>query len=334
MVSADRKMNGALSVVTEFDLAGIVEDAGYRDGGIIAIAVVNGDGLISRYERGVLTDGLPMTCDTLVYGASLTKQIVAMCAARLVQAGLIDPTSSITTWLPGLVGLADDVQFRHLVHHTAGFPDEATLVDRMGDEGGMLRTSEGMLAALASFRSLDRAPGDSFDYSNIGYVCLGRIVELVSGTALAEHVDEIVFRPLGMGRTRLWSGPGVRPEGGSTLDPDSPVPLSLGDGGMWTTANDLARWIRAMNADTFGVRDLMMIPGALNDESALDYAWAVRVTDRGGVNVCSHGGGWPGSISRMAWIPERTSGFIAFTVDGGPPLENLFATLLATLTSS
>lgn len=102
---------------------------------------------------------------------------------------------------------------------------------------------------------------------------------------------------------------------------------------MWTTANDLTRWIQAMNADTFGVRDLMMVPGTLNDGQALDYAWGVKVTNEGGVDVCSHGGGWPGSISRMAWIPERDSGFIAFTVDGGESLDRVSELLRETLTA-
>lgn len=323
--------------MTGLDLAGIVAEAGCRaggSGGSIAVAVVNRDGSIDRHQQGFLSDGQPITCESLVYAASLTKQIVAMCAARLVRAGDIDPSSSITRWLPEFRGLADGIQFRHLVHHTAGFPDEAVLVDRMGDEGRRQRTSEGMFAALASFRTLDQTPGDTFNYSNIGYVCLGRIVELVSGTPLAVHVDEIVFRPLGMTRTQLWSGPGGRPKDGNELDASSPDPLSLGDGGMWTTASDLTCWIRAMNGDQFGMRDICLAPGKLNDGTELEYAWGVNVANRGGVRACSHSGSWPGSFSRMSWLPERSAGFIAFTVDGGPPLDNLSETLLALLTSS
>ena len=319
--------------MTEAELAGIVDEAGYGDGGTIAVAVVNGDGTIVRQERGILPDGRPMTCATRVYGASLTKQIAAMCAARFAKEGRIDPSASIRRWFPDLPDWADGVQFHHLVHHTSGFPDEDTLFDRIRDQGETRRTSDTMLAGLRSFSSLTRAPGESYEYSNIGYVCLGRIVELESATPLSAHFDQLVYRPLGMTQSLLWDGPDAHPAGSNPLDPNSPIPHSLGDGGMWATANDLTRWIQAMNADTFGVRDLMMVPGTLNDGQALDYAWGVKVTNEGGVDVCSHGGGWPGSISRMAWIPERDSGFIAFTVDGGESLDRVSELLRETLTA-
>ncbi len=319
--------------IGESELAAIVDAAGYRDDGSIAVAVVNEDGSIVGQSRGVLADGRSMSTSMRVYGASLTKQFVAMSVARLVQAGRLDPDQAIAPWFPEFPVWADDVTVRHLLHHTSGLPHDDGLLPRMIELGREYRTSDNMIAAMATIPELATLPGEAHLYSNIGYVTLGRIVEKIAGVSLVDHFADTIYRPLGMTQSELWEGPERQPEGANPLDPEKPIPHSLGDGGMWTTAEDLTRWIKAMNADAFGVQELMKSKVSLNDGTLLDYAWAINVVEQNGVEICAHGGGWWGSISQMAWVPAQGTGYIAFTVDGGEPLEKLNAALRERLTA-
>jgi CubicO group peptidase (beta-lactamase class C family) len=313
-------------------LADLVDRAGFAPDAVLAVVTVNRDGTLDRHARGALPDGRAMSTSTLVYGASQTKQIIALCAARLVQARRLDPEAPLATWFPDWPAWARQVRFRHLVHHLSGMPNEDVLLARMAELGFERRTSDAMLSAVATFPDLQSAPGETYAYSNIGYVTMSRIIEHIAGAPLAEHVHSVVFEPLAMEHSLLWAGSDAYPAGANPLDPAQPTPHSLGDGGMWTTADDFSRWIRAMNADRFGVRDLMMTTTTMNDGTPHDYAWAVRVSDEYGHLVCSHGGAWWGSVSKSAWLPTRGSGFIAFTVAGGEPLDALSTALVERLT--
>jgi CubicO group peptidase (beta-lactamase class C family) len=307
----------------EYDLVRIVDSAGYPDDGVIAVAVVGGDDPPVLHARGLLPDGRAISASTLVYGASLTKQLVATCIARLASAGRIDVDQPIAGWFPDFPGWTKEIRVRHLLHHTAGLPDEDPLKARMRELGLTKRTNDTMLKAISSYSQLMSRPGEEHRYSNVGYVMLARIIEITTGVALATHVKTTIFEPLGMTQSLLWSGPARYPAGANGLDPNVLTPHSVGDGGMWTSADDMTRWIQAMYDDAFGTRDLIMTKAILNDGSPFDYAWGIAVTNEHGTNVCTHGGGWPGSYSLMSWIPERRTGFVAFTITGGEPLNQV-----------
>lgn len=321
-------------MIDRSELQTMAEAVGYSDSTIVAAVILTPDGQRVRYAAGTLPDGRPMTTSTIVYGASQTKQLIAMCAARLERAGNLDPDTAISHWFPDWPDWARRVTVRQLVHHQSGMPDEETILARMAELGYERRTSNAMLAAVATFPELAAEPGERYEYSNTGYVTLGRIVERETGQSLIDHLAESVFAPLGMTQSRLWEGPEDHPAGANPLDSDQPVPHSLADGGMWTTADDFSCWIEAMLSDRFGVRDLMVRTTPLSDGSPNDYAWALRTQQINGALVCSHGGAWWGSRSKSAWIPERKSGFIIFTVDGGEPLDALSDALIERLTKA
>jgi CubicO group peptidase (beta-lactamase class C family) len=326
-MDASPARHGTSGPISETDLTAVIDDAGYQWDEVIAVAAVNADGSVVRQSRGTLADRRPMSTSVQVYGASLTKQIVAMCIARFVNAGSIDPDAPISRWIADLPGWSNNVTVRHLLHHISGLPDEDSLMDRMRSLGLEERTNDTMTRAVATFLELNHAPGEVHLYSNIGYVTIAGIIEHVAGESIVDHVDSVVFQPLGMTQSQLWNGPERNPKGANPLDPPEATPHSIGDGGMWTTADDLTRWIEAMITDTFGARNLMMSRISPNDGSPLNYAWGITVENQNGAIVCSHGGGWPGSISQMSWLPERGSGFIVFTTEGGEPLARVSAAL-------
>ncbi|MEV4808001.1 serine hydrolase domain-containing protein [Nonomuraea sp. NPDC049421] len=235
-------------------LRSLVAAAGYRPDEPLMVGVTRRDAPPVLLTQGTAAAGDPVTATTLVYAASLSKQLTAACAALLVKDGVLDVDAPLSRWLPELPAWASEVRLRHLVHHTAGLPD-----DRDIDADC---TTAGVLRALARFPSLRRRPGTAYAYSNAGYVCLAVAVERCAGRPLPAFARERLFTPLGMTRTRFWPGPSPAPDGpGSVAPVAGPAPLSLGDGGVWTTLTDLLRWGQALNADEPGIARLVQTPG-------------------------------------------------------------------------
>src|SRR4051794_32034407 len=256
-------------------------------------------------------------CDLVAYAGSLAKQITAACAALLAQGGVLDVEAPIAEWLAELPRWARTIRVRHLIHHTAGLPTTDAVWEQMTSAGESDWTSEGVIAALAKTDELDEQPGDAYAYSNVGYICLARIIERLSGRALDAFAHEHLFGPLEMGATTLWSGPEPSPPNAILTRPlQAPAPLSVGDGGLWTSVSDLLRWNEALLADTLGITETLHTTGALDDGSPLDYAWGVRVFRVGSTGVQSHGGSWDDATSKLVRLPDLGISFAALADDG------------------
>ncbi|MEV0582060.1 serine hydrolase domain-containing protein [Nonomuraea sp. NPDC050310] len=289
-----------------WSFAAVVGNAGYRPDEPLVVGIGHGDRPPVLLCQGATLRGEPVGAATLAYAASLSKQMTAACVALLVQEGGLDPESALSRWLPELPGWADDVRLRHLVHHTAGLPADSAVDALLVAD----RTSPGVLQALARFPALDRRPGVEHVYSNAGYVCLAAALERAAGQPLPDLARDRLFVPLGMGDTRFSEGPGAAP-----LVRPRPAPLSLGDGGVWSTALDLLRWGHALNRDELGVSALLETPGRLDDGTPLDYACGIGVRSHAGHRVYRHGGGWPGLRLLHARVPELDLCLVLIALD-------------------
>ncbi|NUW46515.1 serine hydrolase domain-containing protein [Nonomuraea rhodomycinica] len=282
-------------------MSALVSAIGYREDEPLVAGIRRRGAPPLLLAQGLTFTGEPMTATTLVYAASLSKQMTAACAALLVRDGVLDMESPLSPWLPELPAWAGAVRLRHLVHHTAALPTDAE-VDAL-IAGDADRTTAGVIRALTRFPALDRRPGAGYLYSNAGYVCLAAVVERAADMPLPAFARRHLFAPPAMADTRYWAGPGPMPPGAAPLARPRPAPLSLGDGGVWTTLGDLLRWGQALNADTFGVSELMQTPGRLDDGTPIDYAWGAGVRSHAGYRVYRHGGGWPGLRALHARVP-------------------------------
>lgn len=276
--------------LTRERMSALVAAAGYGDDEPIAVGMRRHGAPPVEVAQGLTSCGARFTTTTTVYAASLAKQMTAACAALLVRRGVLDTDSPLSRWMPELPSWSATVRLRHLVHHTAALPDSWT-----GD-----RTTSGVVEELARMPSLDDRPGTRYVYSNAGYVCLAVIVERAARKSLPDFAHDHLFRPLEMAGTHYWPGPAPAPPGAAPL---SPAPLSLGDGGVWTSLRDLLRWSEALNADELGVSALMQTPGRLDDGTPVDYAWGMGVRSLGPHRVYRHGGGWSGLRALQARVP-------------------------------
>ena len=250
------------------------------------------------------------------YVGSDSKQFTAASIALLSLQGKLSLDDDIRKYFPEMQDYGTPITIRHLIHHTAGLPNTDAVWERMKSAGETDWTSDGAIAALTTTRDLEHKPGAAYAYSNVGYICLARIIERLSGQSLNRLAHARLFDPLGLRDTILWSGPQASPPHATLVQPlRSPAPLSVGDGGLWTTVRDLLRWNDALFADALGITDTLHTPGTLDDGTPLDYAWGVRVFRLGGERVESHGGSWDGATAKLVRLPDRSASFAALALD-------------------
>ncbi len=171
----------------------------------LAVGVMRGGTVVYRAGFGVtaLPDGQPVTPSTLFHMASVTKPFVATAIMQLVGEGKVGLDSLVTVYLPYFRmkdPRAATITIRQLVTHTSGMPDVTDYHwDRPEyDDGSLERWVRGLADS-----SLIAAPGEKWQYSNIGFEILADVIAKVSGQPFEDYVQAKILRPLGMKKSTL-----------------------------------------------------------------------------------------------------------------------------------
>jgi len=311
-------------------LTAAIADAGYGADEPVITGVHRQGRTPVFVAQGLSGAGQRVSPVTLAYAASLSKQITAACAAILVREANLDMDTTLKSWLPELPAWAHTIRLRNLLYHTAALPDDE-VDSTLGSTAD--RTTPAVLAALSQIPVLTSRPGTTYTYSNAGYICLAAVVERAAGESLDAFAESRIFAPLGMSSTCYWPGPAPAPPGATPLGAPHPAPLSLGDGGVWSTAQDLLRWAQALNVDELGISRLMETPGSLDDGTPVDYAWGMGIRSHGGYRVYRHGGGWPSLRALLARVPELNVSLVVMALaDDSERRVDLAATMLDLVT--
>jgi SSS family transporter len=142
----------------------------------------------------------PMTEDTIFDMASLTKVLVTTTAIlQLYEQHKLDLDAPVAKYLPEFAQNGKDkITIRELMTHYSGLPEDVNLKDDWGLKSP--DKAEGIRRAMASIPY--GPPGQTFKYSDINFITLGFLVEVVSGDDLDEFAQGHIFDPLHMSRTR------------------------------------------------------------------------------------------------------------------------------------
>ncbi len=135
--------------------------------------------------------------------ASMTKSFTAMAILLLRDEGklrLDDPISAYIPQTKNFIDLADapPITIRHLLTHSAGFPEDNPWGDRQLQD-----SNDELMQLVEKGVSFSNVPGVSYEYSNLGFTLLGNIVSKVAGKPYQQYITEKILRPLGMNHT-LW----------------------------------------------------------------------------------------------------------------------------------
>jgi CubicO group peptidase (beta-lactamase class C family) len=204
----------------------------------------------------------PMRPDTLFRLASVTKPVTCAGIMILVDEGRLSLIDPVEKFLPEFKGLklnpcgtragyncelvtpTRPVNVLDLMTHTSGLPAGApasgeppnTLAERVASVRGATLLFE---------------PGTAWNYSNIGFAALGRIIEVVAGQPYDGFLTERIFQPLAMKDTFFFVPPDKAKRvasvyryetDGLRLVPMAPPRFPAPEGGLFSTAGDMARF--------------------------------------------------------------------------------------------
>jgi len=310
---------------------------------------------------------IPVATNTGFRIASMSKSFTAMAILKLRDSGKLSLDDAVEKYVPELRAVkpltADGpkITLRHLLGMAAGFPEDNPWGDRQ------LGITEAQFNEFLSHGiSLSNAPGVAYEYSNLNFALLGRIVSRVSGEPYQRYITREILVPLGMKDTRWdytavpparlalgyrWEDNTWKPE---RLEPDGVYGAM---GGLITSAEDFARyiafhlsaWPPRDDPDTGPVRRAtvreMLVPveligvNTLNktlvgepNPNAIGYGFGlISGVDTKGVAFSRHSGGLPGFGSEYRFFPDYGFGVFSFanvTYAGTAPANTKAATLL------
>jgi CubicO group peptidase (beta-lactamase class C family) len=284
--------------------------------GLAAIVIQHGRVVFQRgYGLANLESGEKITAQTNFRLASLTKQFTATCIMLLVRDGRLTYEEPLTDFFPDFPAWARSITVRNLLNHTAGLPDYGELL--MRQYANMPVDQVPQIHDAGVLQLMKRQPGPKFpagkrfEYSNTGYAVLAMVVEKVSGQVFGQFLHDRIFAPLHMRNTVAYvKGSNTVPQraygyrlanGKWQFADQSPTSAVLGDGGIYTSIDDMARWDE-------GLRKHKLL-------SARDMRPALTPVKLPAGSVPPPGS--PGSEYGFGWFLEPYKGHRRMSHDGG-----------------
>ena len=292
--------------------------------------------------------GRPVTADSLFRVASMTKALTALTVLKLRDDGRLRLDAPASEYVPEMrnwdypTGDSPQIRVRDLLNHAGGFVTD----DPWGDRQTPLPEAE-FTKLLAGGVPFTTVPGTRYEYSNLGYALLGRIVTNVSKSPYAETIKRTLLQPLGMNASGFDADAaprGQRALGYRWEDDAWRLEPTLGPGtfgamgGLQTNANDYAKWVTfllsawpprdgpddgpvrratvrelAQGSNYPRIRDRPARSGTPPSRQPIAYGMGmiVAIDDVLGLTI-SHSGGYPGYGSHVLLLPDRGVGLFAF----------------------
>jgi CubicO group peptidase (beta-lactamase class C family) len=244
--------------------------------------------------------------------ASVTKQFTASAILLLAEDDKLTLDDRIRKWLPTLPDTDEAITIRHLLTHTGGLIDYEDIIpdapaasapptttggvlpptsDEVVDDPSRQLRDIDVLHLLEKERRLYFKPGSDYRYSNGGYSMLALIVERASGKTFQDFLHERIFEKLGMHDTLAYvaEGPPVphraygytETKGTWRRTDQSLTSAVLGDGGIYSSIDDLAKWDAASYDNRLlsdASRRVAFTPWTKTDDASVQYGFGIRLT--------------------------------------------------------
>ncbi len=346
------------------------DQPGLAYGVVAGGSLVHSGGCGTRWTGAGADDGPVPDADTVFRIASMTKSFTATLLMLLRDRGALRLDDAAVDYVPELRGVSlvsadcPPMSIRHLMTMTAGF----TTDDPWGDRQQSLDPAEFSTLLASGGIRCGWAPGTRFEYSNLGYAILGKVIEAVCGTDYAQAIRTNVLGPLALGRTGYAAGEfdrahlarGYQRDGDTwvELEPD-PYGAFAPMGGIFSCVRDLAAWVAGF-ADAFPARDVTAdarshplsrasrremqlgqvpidsggdgIAARFSGPTSISYGFGLFAEDdaRFGT-IVQHSGGYPGYGSQMRWHPGTGLGAVVLCNSTYAHAGGLASQLLAAL---
>ncbi|GJM27723.1 MAG: D-alanyl-D-alanine carboxypeptidase [Cyclobacteriaceae bacterium] len=266
--------------------------------------------------------------------ASVSKQFTAACIALLILENKISLESDASKFIPELKKYSDTIRIKHLVYNTSGITDYPRLKRKNGKSWitfNYFDIDECISTSLA-IDHLQFKPGDKWDYCNVNFMLLTKIVEKVSGQTFSEFAKTRLFEPLEMDNTRIndditqiikhrvtpynlrtkeyldvyrENGINIKDEGKYIQHPR--ISPHYGGSGIITTIDDLIKWSVNMRTKSFGGEkfyDIMHKNIKFNHDRD-NQAFGLYIGDFNGREIVAWDGGDWGISSQLLRFPDQ-----------------------------
>ena len=263
---------------------------------------------LQGYGVANLELGTPAAPETAYQIGSVSKQFIAAAVVLLAADGKFGLDDPVAKFLDDAPATWRSITVRHLLTHTGGLVRETP--------GPQLKAQTEIDAIRAAYATpLSFAPGEKWQYSNLGYFVLAEIISRAAQTAWPRYLQERIFGPLGMIATRTTTVEELVPQraGGYHWMDDQHyrnapiVPGVRPSGAFLSSVADLAKWDAALYSNTVfsaSQRELIWTPVKLNDGSEKPYGFGWEVGQIGRHRQVKHAGTMLGFRSQILRFPD------------------------------
>jgi len=310
----------------------------------LSLAVVKEGKIIKAEGYGLanVEHNIPARPETVFKIGSVSKQFIATGIMLLVQEGKIGLDDKVGKYLDGTPESWNGITIRHLLTHTSGIVREGPGFDPFKDQ----KDFDVIKTAYTS--PLRFAPGEKYEYCNVGYFSLAEIISRVSGKPWGDFMNERVFAPLGMTATRPTSYSAIVPNRADGYEWKNDKMQNAVEyiavrpsGAFLSNVLDLAKWDAALYTDAIlkqATREQMWTPVKLNSGAAYPYGLGWQLDSLGNHKQIHHGGSLPGFRSQFSRLPDDKLSIIVLTnCDNANPVaivRGVAATYLSDLAAS
>ncbi|MEM6721954.1 MAG: serine hydrolase domain-containing protein [Bacteroidota bacterium] len=336
MSCSNQKANSQTNTLLETKIDSLFTEFNRLDTPGYAIGVSkNGKTLYAKgFGAANLDYNLPITSKSAFSIASVSKQFTAACVALLILDGKLSLETPAVQFIPELKKYKDTIRIKHLIYNTSGITDYPRLERKSGKSWitfNYFDIDECIATSLAE-DELQFTPGDRWDYCNVNFMLLTKIVEKVSGMSFSQFAKERLFAPLQMNHTLIndditeiipnrvtpynfrtkesIAGYGeydVKLKNESDFIQHPRNSPHYGGSGVVTTIEDLLKWSENMVSKTFGGQafyDLMHKTIKFNHDRD-NQAFGLYIGDYNGRKIVAWDGGDWGISSQLLRFPDE-----------------------------
>jgi len=283
----------------------------------LAVIVQQGGKTIYSGAHGManMELGVALTDKSIFRLGSITKQFTAAAIMMLQEQGKLSIDDNIHKYVPDFPTDGHTVTLAHLMSHTSGINNYTN------NEHTMEQLIQAPIAIDEMLKKFAEEPmvfktGESMQYSNTGYVLLGKVIEVVSGQSYAQFIEEKIFKKLGMKNSQYGGrqiianrAAGYTPtekgfQNASLIDMSWPHAA----GSLLSTVGDLAIWNQALVTGKVVSTESyqkMITPFKLNDGSESPYGFGLSTYRINKYDAIGHAGGIPGFSTNAVYLPEK-----------------------------
>lgn len=299
----------------------------------------NGAVLVERNGKVILNKGygyankvknISNSPNTVFDIGSNTKQFTGAAILKLAELNKLKVTDSLHTFFDNLPDDKKNISIHQLLTHTGGFQES------LDSDFELISTRDFFNNVFNS--KLFQQPGTKFNYSNLGYSILARIIEITSKMNYEDFLNEFLFKPSGMTQTGYllpeWNIKNLANgynrnilDQGTTIaryQKDGQVSWNLkGNGGINSTSNDLHLWKKAINSNKIlpeNLTEKWIQPYTLEINHYYGYGWGIYNSDD---KVIYHNGGNGAFTHTIIWNMTKDYFIIYSSNSSSPKIENV-----------